>query len=245
MKHRLITALICSSLLIGIAGCDTQTEFTTTASETETETTVTETPVDETAEVIPEPESEPYVEPAREDGYPSQQYIYHTYFEEYDYFEVTSPDVVNGVWSDVISNTDEGENESPELSWKAVEGASEYVIFMVDANSNGFLHWKSSGITKTNLPRGWAPKLSEYNGPHVGHGYTHQYDIYVVAIKAPVKRVMGGINAVNPKLDEFMRQVDVDADGNTGNIIAVGKISGYYTDIRFRDGETPVGPYTM
>ena len=166
------------------------------------------------------------------------------YLEGFDTFEVTSEDVVNGVWLDVISNTDIGDNSSPELKWEPVEGAAEYVIYMVDRNSNGFLHWKSGEITETNLPRGSAHELTEYNGPHVGHGYTHNYDIYVIALRAPVDRIKGAVNCMNTRLDEFILELDTDIDGNTGNIIAYGVVSGTFTDARFRDTE-PSGYYIM
>ncbi len=177
--------------------------------------------------------------------YETEAYVYRAYLLEHDTFEVTSTDLVDGVWSDVISNTHIGENMSPQLSWEPVEGATEYVIYMVDSNSNGFLHWKSAGITETDLPTGWAPKLTEYNGPHVGHGYTHNFDVYVIALRQPANRLKGAMNWVNPQLDSFMEEVDTDIYGNTGNIIAYGKISGTFTDARFRNGVEPSGPYTM
>ena len=229
MKNKIVASILCASLLAGIVGCSAQNNETSVASVTEVQAQSETTSETEQSESIEEPEN----------------FIYYSYFEEYDFFEVTSADLVDGVWSDVISNTHIGTNESPELSWEPVEGATEYAVFMVDANSNGFLHWKSSGITETTLPEGWAPKLLEYNGPHVGHGYTHIYDIYVVALKAPVNEPHGGINAVNPKMREFMESLDTDVNGNTGNIVAVGKISGKFTDARFRETGKPDAPYTM
>ena len=153
-------------------------------------------------------------------------------------FKVSSKDLNDGVWDDIISNTDIGENKSPELSWEPVEGASEYAIYMFDTNTNGYLHWKSGGIKETNLVQGWASPL-DYNGPHIGHGYTHNFDIYVIALKAPVERLKGTVNGQNKKLGEFITELDTDKDGNKGNIISYGKISGLYTDSRFRDGKTP------
>ena len=238
MKKIRITAAFLSIVLLTVfPACSKKLTETTsspdTSSEVQTEpesSLITETAVTETSE---------------ENIKETEAFVYHSYLDGYDSFEVTSPDLIDGVWSDVISNTHIGGNESPELSWEPVEGAQEYVIYMVDANSNGFLHWKSSGITGNSLPRGWAPKLLEYNGPHVGHGYTHVYDIYVIAIKAPADRLHGAMNAVNPRMEEFIEEVDTDIDGNSGNIIAVGKISGTFTDARFRDGIEPSGPYTM
>lgn len=232
MKNKILASILCASLLAGFTGCSGQNNETSVVSVTE---------VQEQNETVPETEQTEQSETSEE----PENFIYYSYFEEYDFFEVTSSDLVDGVWSDVISNTHIGTNESPELSWEPVEGATEYAVFMVDANSNGFLHWKSSGITETTLPEGWAPKLLEYNGPHVGHGYTHIYDIYVIALRGPVNELRGGINAVNPKIGEFMESLDTDADGNTGNIVAVGKISGTFTDARFRETGKPDAPYTM
>ena len=160
------------------------------------------------------------------------------YLDGYETFKVTSTSLSDGVWDDIISNTDIGENRSPQLSWEPVEGASEYAVYMFDTNTNGYLHWRSGGITETSLPEGWASPL-DYNGPHIGHGYTHNFDIYVIALKAPVERVRGTVNGQNKKLGEFIKELDTDAEGNTGNIISYGKISGLYTDSRFRDGKTP------
>lgn len=160
------------------------------------------------------------------------------YLDGYETFKVTSTSLSDGVWDDIISNTDIGENRSPQLSWEPVEGAKVYAVYMFDTNTNGYLHWRSGGITETNLPEGWASPL-DYNGPHIGHGYTHNFDIYVIALKAPVERVRGTVNGQNKKLGEFIKELDTDAEGNTGNIISYGKISGLYTDSRFRDGKTP------
>jgi len=160
------------------------------------------------------------------------------YLDGYETFKVTSTSLTDGVWDDIISNTDIGENRSPQLSWEPVEGATVYAVYMFDTNTNGYLHWRSGGITETNLPEGWASPL-DYNGPHIGHGYTHNFDIYVIALKAPVERVRGTVNGQNKKLGEFIKELDTDAEGNTGNIISYGKISGLYTDSRFRDGKTP------
>ena len=154
-----------------------------------------------------------------------------------DVFEVTSEDLTDGVWPDIISNTHIGENRSPQLSWDPVEGAEVYVIYMVDSDTNGFLHWKSNNVTDTDLPQGWASPV-DYTGPHIGHGYTHTFDIYVMALKSPVERLQGAVNAVNANLGSFIETIDTDDIGNIGNIIAYGKISGEFTDARFRGDRT-------
>lgn len=160
------------------------------------------------------------------------------YLDGFNTFEVTSDSLTDGVWDDITSNTHIGKNASPQLSWEPVEGAAEYAVYMFDTNTNGYLHWKSGGITETTLPEGWASPL-EYNGPHIGHGYTHNFDIYVIALKTPVEKLKGTVNGQNKKLGEFIKELDTDKDGNAGNIISYGKVSGTFTDARFRDGKTP------
>ena len=203
--------LIVLSLLISIPGCRKKEAVTSS--------------------VMPSESSEDTVNPLTDN-------MCGGYLDGYETFKVTSTSLSDGVWNDIISNTDIGENKSPQLSWEPVEGAKVYAIYMFDTNTNGYLHWRSGGITETSLPEGWASPL-DYNGPHIGHGYTHNFDIYVIALKAPVERVRGTVNGQNKKLGEFIKELDTDTEGNTGNIISYGKISGLYTDSRFRDGKTP------
>lgn len=212
MKNAKILACIATiALLTSFAGCQDKTDGTT-ASDTFQSTTETVNPLTDN--------------------------MCGGYLDGYATFEVTSTDLTDGVWDDVISNTDIGENKSPQLKWEPVEGACGYAVYMFDTNTNGYLHWKSGGITETTLPEGWASPL-DYNGPHIGHGYTHNFDVYVIALKAPVERLKGTVNGQNKKLGEFITELDTDKDGNTGNIISYGKISGLYTDSRFRNGKTP------
>lgn len=146
----------------------------------------------------------------------------------YPAFEVTSQSLHDGIWDEVTANTMDGKNASPELSWEPVEGASTYVIYMIDMDTAYFIHWRSGDITGTSLPEGWA-STSDYIGPYPPPGSTHRYNVYVFALKNPVERVKGGINSISPKVKEFMESLDTDADGNTGNIISVGCVSGKYT----------------
>ena len=218
MKKIKMTALVlCASMLAGTAGCYAtdkpgMTSFSQTEAETEASSKATQAVTEDT-------------EPAITDSGID-------YLEGYEKFELTSTSLENGVWADIISG-DRGNDSSPELSWEPVEGASEYVIYMVDMNTPdmivcGVLHWKAGGITVTELPEGWAPS-SDYIGPNPGRGVTHIYEIYVVAIKGPVERLKGGVRSVSPNLKNFLLELDTDSEGNTGNILAYGKISGTYT----------------
>ena len=230
-RKKAITAVVCLALAAGVAGCskdsdettaaaeDTQAEVTETTEatdspETETETEATGTETETEAE--PAETTEPFI--LGDDGF----------LPEYDTFELSSEDLNDGVWADIISNTDAGEDVSPQLSWEPVDGADHYVIYMIDTSASYWGHWKSDMVTGTDLERGWAANL-EYVGPYPPSGSTHTYDIYVVALKAPVERLMGVVNNQNPNFADFIRGLDTDADGNTGNIISYGYLSGEFT----------------
>ena len=210
-KSGIISILLTAAMLMGFSGCQNKEVSPSLQEASDTEATT--------------------VNPLTDD-------MCGGYLDGYDTFKVTSESLTDGVWDDITSNTDIGANKSPQLSWEPVEGAGLYVVYMFDTNTNGYLHWKSGNITETNLPEGWASPL-EYNGPHIGHGYTHNFDIYVIALKAPVEKLKGSVNGQNKKLGEFIKELDTDKDGNTGNIISYGKISGLFTDSRFRNGKTP------
>lgn len=212
-----MTTVLSASMLAGTAGCHaTDKPYETSSSQTEA---VTEASSEDTQAVTENTESA-----VTDSGV--------DFLEGHEKFELTSTDLENGVWADIISNV-RGNNASPELSWEPVEGATEYIVYMVDMNSPDlimctFLHWKSSGITVTELPQGWAPS-SDYFGPSPQSGVTHIYEIYVVALKEPVERLKGAFRAVNPKFDSFIQELDTDSKGNTGNILGYGKISGTFT----------------
>lgn len=208
---KVTASFLTASLLIGIAGCNKQVS--------DTEPTLTSATSESTNVALTDN-------------------MCGGYLDGFNTFKVTSDSLTDGVWDDITSNTHIGKNASPQLSWEPVEGAAEYAVYMFDTNTNGYLHWKSGGITETTLPEGWASPL-EYNGPHIGHGYTHNFDIYVIALKTPVEKLKGTVNGQNKKLGEFIKELDTDKDGNSGNIISYGKVSGTFTDARFRDGKTP------
>ena len=154
---------------------------------------------------------------------------YNAFIDDYESFEVTSTNLNDGVWDDIISNTAKGLNHSPQLEWTAVDDAGLYVIIMDDPDAMDWMHWKSDHVTETRLEEGWASSL-DYIGPYPPKGATHTYEIYVVALKAPVERVKGAFNGQNPKFEKNFQALDIDADGNSGNIIAVGRIPGTFSN---------------
>lgn len=144
----------------------------------------------------------------------------------YDSFTITSPSLKNGKWVKDISYTDKGKNVSPELKWDSVEGATCYQIYMVDTSMQYFIHWKACNVTETTLPMGWA--TNDYVGPYPPKGGTHTYDIYVFATKNEVERLKGSVNGQNAKFPSFIEEIDIDKDGNTGNVISCGYLSGTF-----------------
>ena len=138
-------------------------------------------------------------------------------------FEVKSDDLNGGVWDTIITNTENGENLSPALSWDPVDGADSYVIYMVDTSANNWMHWKSNGVTYTDLKQGWASD-EEYVGPYPPSG-THNYEIYVIALKKDLDHLGGDFDSANNDFEEDLKMLDTPG----GNILAYGHIVGTYT----------------
>lgn len=227
--------LVCIMILALCTGCGSSGDVSESATESSsvtessTDTAVTEEETSEEATTeettTEEAVTEDAVSTATEADSTQKN---NAFIDDYDSFEVTSTSLNNGVWNDVISNTDKGSNKSPQLQWDAVDGAGLYVIIMDDPDSWHFMHWKSDNVTETSLDEGWAPS-SEYVGPYPPSGATRTYEVYVVALKAPVERVKGAFGASNPKFEENFKALDTDAEGNSGNIIAIGRLPGTFT----------------
>ena len=208
--RRFLSVILIGTLAFGIAACARETAPSTAASEnTEvTTTSLAEEPVDNSDD---------------------------KFVSAYPAFKVTSESLDGKYWIDDC--VFQGGNASPQLSWEPVEGATTYVIYMVDLTASNIIHWKSVGITETNLPQGWAVSAfsqgevskADYVGPNPPSGSTNKYNVYVFALKAPVERVKGSLGTPALKLQEFMDSLDTDTEGNTGNIVAVGRVVGYYT----------------
>lgn len=140
-------------------------------------------------------------------------------------FEITSEDLLeDGSWKDVIGR--DVLNVNPQLSWEAVEGAQSYVILMTDVDAWDWVHWKQSDVMQTNVPQGYAEAKEEYVGPYPPSGSTHNYVVYVIALKEPVERVKGSLNASNPKFTDNTLALN----GEGGNILGYGVISGTYSN---------------
>ena len=132
------------------------------------------------------------------------------------------------MWDDVISNLNKGENHSPELTWDTVEGANCYVIIMVDTDAFNWVHWVSSGISDTSIPEGYSPN-SDYVGPYPPKGATHNYEVYVLALKEEPERIKISMDSANPLFTKNLEALDVNSAGESGNIISYGCIVGQFS----------------
>ncbi len=230
VKKSIVISVVMGVLVFAVAGCRSAGDDAGTA-EVQSEVTVQneaaiEVVVEDTqeaeveAEVATEAESESTTEVEAEVNDMFQDTGIST-------FELSSEDLHDGVWDSIITNTDNGSNVSPQLAWEPVPDAGCYVILMVDTTVQDWIHWKSNNVTETNLPQGWAPQ-DEYIGPYPPGG-THDYEIYVFALKEPVERVKGAFNNSNMKFKANALALDEVTEGASGNIIAYGHITGTYT----------------
>lgn len=148
--------------------------------------------------------------------------------------KVTSDDLHEGKWDDSISNTAAGENASPQLSWDWVQGAGEYVIYMIDEYDTDFwLHWRAYGILDNYHAHGeeFAEEVfNEYVGPYPPEG-VHEYVVYVFALKGPASSYPGNFDAESVSVDVVREGLDQAEDGGDGNILAEGSIKGTYAAV--------------
>ena len=199
--RRFLSIILVGTFALGIAACAKEPAASTAASENTEVTTEAsaEEPVDNSDDM---------------------------FVSAYPAFKVTSESLDGKYWVEACSY--DGGNVSPQLSWEPVEGATTYVIYMVDVTARNILHWNSDGITETNLPQGWASS-DEYYGPQPASGSTNQYNVYVFALKAPAEHVNISVPFPAIKIQGYIDGLDTDAEGNTGNIVAVGRVVGKYT----------------
>ena len=157
----------------------------------------------------------------------SDTYISNISFSDLPTFPVTSACLSDGKWDPKITNTKYGQNISPDLSWEKVEGATRYMIFMIDGE---WLHMDVF-TEETSLAEGSLTGKAagaRFVGPYPPFG-THTYSVFVFAVKDEPGKVKylfdGGGNDINA----IFEAVNTDKDGNTGNVIAYGRLDGNYT----------------
>ena len=143
--------------------------------------------------------------------------------------QVTSTDLHDGKWDDSISNTDAGQNASPELSWESVDGAGEYVVYMIDEyDTDYWLHWRVGEIGEPGFAHGENP--GEYVGPYPPEG-VHDYVVYVFALRDHAAAYPGNFDAESVSVEVVREGLDKTADGQGGNILAEGQIRGTYAAV--------------
>lgn len=223
MKKRLVIALGCIFTVSMLSACGNANANATTKESTESvQTSVAEEITEESVAQEPEEVQKPKGHPGQE----TDENIEKIKFDDLEQFEVTSTNVTDGVWDTKITNTDNGENLSPELSWGPVEGATCYQVLMIDA---GWLHMdvctEDCALTEGQID---GSDNNKYVGPYPPDG-THTYDVYVVAMKAMPGASKTRFDAGGNDLNIILSHLNTDVDGNTGNVISCGVISGTYT----------------
>ena len=158
----------------------------------------------------------------------SDNYIDTISFEVVPTFIVTSKCVKNGKWMDKISNTSRGENISPDLSWEAVDGATQYQVIMIDGN---WLHMDVStrGTSLAEGEFGKGEKGARYVGPYPPLGTTHTYSVFVFALKNEPGNFYMGFDGGGNSINDIYKGLNTDVDGNTGNVISYGRLDGNYS----------------
>lgn len=124
-------------------------------------------------------------------------------------------------------NDPPGENQSPAISWEAVESANYYAVMLFDVDAN-WLHLFVTNITDTELPQGAYTDMSTYVGPYPPKSAgTHTYRLAVFAIKEQPNDTIGKLNSKQSYagLVNHLNQVG----NNSDNILAYGYVEGTYT----------------
>lgn len=153
---------------------------------------------------------------------------------------VRSDSLHNGMWDVQITNTEDGSNRSPQISFEPVEGADHYVIYMVDESANNWVHWLALDVRETELEFGanqgkyGNDEGFQYVGPYPPKGSgEHVYTVYVYALKAEPD---GNLTL---EFDEtflggdllYYDHLNISEKGNPehyGNVLAYGYLSGNY-----------------
>ena len=158
----------------------------------------------------------------------SDTYIKADAFEDLPTFNVSSSSLDNGIWDTKISNTASGENISPELAWDAVDGAAQYVVVMIDS---AWLHMDVF-TTETSIAEGTIGRGSrgeQYVGPYPPTGSTHTYSVFVFALKDEPGKVPLAFDNGGNSIFKIYDGLDIDSDGNSGNVLAYGRLDGNFT----------------
>lgn len=143
------------------------------------------------------------------------------YLEDLNKFELRSESLDNGTW--LKETGSRYGNNSPQLSWDAVEGANCYLVLMIDEDDTNHVHWITV-TDKTDLSYG------EFNSPE--NGYTgpypprlHHYTLCVFALKNEPADHGILVDFQGKGLHERLN----DINGSEDNVISYGILKGNYT----------------
>ena len=127
--------------------------------------------------------------------------------------------------ADKAPNDPRGANQSPQLSWDAVDGAGCYAAVMFDEDAS-WLHFLVTDIEQTSLEQGAYTSTDVYVGPYPPKtAGRHNYRIEVFALKQAPDEAAGKMDAVN----QYAGIIDaLDAPGD--NILARGHVVGTYAN---------------
>ena len=157
----------------------------------------------------------------------SDTFITNESFKDLTKFEVTSSAVNKGIWDNKIAN--DGGKVSPDLKWDKVDGASKYVVIMIDGN---WLHMDVF-TTETSLAEGAyngrGGEGAEFIGPYPPRGSTHTYSVFVFALKGEQAKNVYFFDAGGNNINEIFNGLDTDKSGSKGNVLAYGRLDGNYT----------------
>jgi len=157
------------------------------------------------------------------------------FLDDVETFEISSKNLNDGVWDDICAFESTNGGASPQVSWEPVEGASCYVIYMVDSSHIGnfpssyVVHWKSLNVTETSYETG-GTLTKDYTGFLPPQGDTRTYDLYVFALKEPIEKMKGVKGSPNPDFANSIPPIDQTSSGEGGNLISYGFLTGTYTN---------------
>jgi phosphatidylethanolamine-binding protein (PEBP) family uncharacterized protein len=128
--------------------------------------------------------------------------------------------------ADKNPNSPLGSNESPQLTWDAVNGAAYYAVCMFDEDAN-WLHWLVMDLEETGLEQGAFTSHSEYVGPYPpANSGQHHYRIEVFALKRATDNVILKLDA-QQSYSEIVRYLNRSGNGES-NILARGHLVGTF-----------------
>lgn len=127
-----------------------------------------------------------------------------------------------------------GENVCPQISWDSVDGANVYAVYMYDVSLRNWLHLCAKDLTDTSFEEGFFAD-GQYVGPYPpDDSGKHEYVITVYALKEAPEKYTGLLDS--PVFPESIEK-NLDNAGEGENIVAVGRVSVFFTANSSQDGE--------